>query len=249
VRNCLILGSGRSGTSMLAGMLREVGYYIGDNHIPPREGNPKGFFEDSRINRLNERLVAQHAPRTCRPVVGTRTLLRGRPRDGMWAARLSQTINAIPEKLAPRVEELMGHQPFAYKDPRFCYTLPAWRRYLPADVGFVCIFREPARTANSMVKEVGVERGLGGLTLSYRRALKVWIAMYTAVLSECHTGDWLFVHYDQVLGGHIDPITEFLGVVPRKEFSDAALRRTPDTGKLTHEAQQMYTTLLKLAQS
>ena len=50
VKNCLILGSGRSGTSMIAGILHKAGYFMGDNLYPPRSANPKGFFENWEIN-------------------------------------------------------------------------------------------------------------------------------------------------------------------------------------------------------
>jgi len=44
MKNCIILGSGRSGTSMVAGTLAKSGYFMGDNLYPARESNPKGFF-------------------------------------------------------------------------------------------------------------------------------------------------------------------------------------------------------------
>jgi len=58
MKNCIILGSGRSGTSMLAGCLAKSGYFMGDNLYPAREANPKGFFEDPEINAINEMLIA-----------------------------------------------------------------------------------------------------------------------------------------------------------------------------------------------
>jgi len=60
MKNCLILGSGRSGTSMLAGMLHQAGYYMGESFHQPRDSNPKGFFEWYRINRINEDILAAH---------------------------------------------------------------------------------------------------------------------------------------------------------------------------------------------
>jgi hypothetical protein len=45
-RNCLILGSGRSGTSLAAGILAQAGYFMGDELWPVNIGNPKGQFED-----------------------------------------------------------------------------------------------------------------------------------------------------------------------------------------------------------
>jgi Uncharacterized protein conserved in bacteria len=63
MRNCLILGSGRSGTSMVAGTLASAGYFIGDNLYPRLASNPKGFFEDPEINAINEDLLARILPK------------------------------------------------------------------------------------------------------------------------------------------------------------------------------------------
>ena len=45
MKNIFITGSGRRGTSMLAGLFSQAGYFFGDKLYPPREANPKGFFE------------------------------------------------------------------------------------------------------------------------------------------------------------------------------------------------------------
>src|SRR6185437_1628887 len=57
-RNCLILGSGRSGTSMAAGILAQTGYFMGDDLWPADIGNPKGYFEDREVNTINDELIA-----------------------------------------------------------------------------------------------------------------------------------------------------------------------------------------------
>ena len=57
-RNCLILGSGRSGTSMAAGILAKAGYFMGEEIWPANEGNPKGQFEDREVNQINDQLIA-----------------------------------------------------------------------------------------------------------------------------------------------------------------------------------------------
>ena len=44
--NCLILGAGRSGTSLTALLLQEAGYHVCTRSHPPDEGNPFGYFED-----------------------------------------------------------------------------------------------------------------------------------------------------------------------------------------------------------
>lgn len=62
--NCLILGSGRSGTSMLAGILHQAGYFMGDKLHKPELSNPKGFFEWMTINQINEQILAAYVKRS-----------------------------------------------------------------------------------------------------------------------------------------------------------------------------------------
>src|ERR1043165_10164717 len=62
MKNCLILGSGRSGTSMAAGSLAKAGYFMGENLIAARKSNPKGFFEDVEVNMINEELLGYVVP-------------------------------------------------------------------------------------------------------------------------------------------------------------------------------------------
>src|ERR1700726_1587163 len=62
MRNCIILGCGRSGTSLASGLLAGSGYFMGDHLYPPSEGNPKGYFEDQDVNAINEDLLEPVIP-------------------------------------------------------------------------------------------------------------------------------------------------------------------------------------------
>lgn len=58
----VILGMHRSGTSALAGMLHSNGIVMGrekDFYPPPMKENPKGFYENVRFRRLNDKLLAE----------------------------------------------------------------------------------------------------------------------------------------------------------------------------------------------
>ena len=162
MRNCLVLGSGRSGTSLLAGSLARAGYHVGHDLIPARDANPTGFFEDREVNDLNEVLLAQVTP--ARPpgapppetdddaLWGANTLWGWR-----WLAPVPLgTVIPRPPGIDERMAAALADRPFALKDPRFCVTLDAWRPALPADTAFLCVFREPARTARSIVR-IGAE--------------------------------------------------------------------------------------------
>ena len=57
-----VLGCGRSGTSLVAGLFRNAGFHMGDNLYRPRPSNPKGFFEDVAVNGLNDDLIGRLLP-------------------------------------------------------------------------------------------------------------------------------------------------------------------------------------------
>lgn len=255
MRNVLVLGSGRSGTSLLTGALARAGYYVGADLIPASDANPTGFFEDREVNAINESLLLQVTP--TRPpgaplpdsdddsLWGPNTLWGWR-----WLAPVSLgTPIPLPDLLRPRVEAALAEQPFALKDPRFCVTLDAWRPLLPDDTAFLCVFREPARTARSIVKMGATGVYLHGYQLSFPEAVDLWTLTYRHVLAARRDPErWRFVHFDQLLDGSARaPITDLLGVTPDLGLADARLRRSPAEGDVGPEAEAVYRTLCDLA--
>jgi hypothetical protein len=248
MRNCVILGSGRSGTSMLAGMLHSTGYYMGDQLLPASSSNPKGYFEDRALNDINEDLLAQVVP--TKPPGRRRRLYPWRLSYGhLWLAVLdtSSTVRVTPD-IEARMRILFYQRPFCFKDPRFCYTLDAWRPLLGETV-FLCVFREPGRTATSMITDSREQTYLHDLRLTRRRALRVWTSMYQHVL-ERHSkqGQWLFVHYDQILDG--TAISRLAGTLETQidgSFVDATLKRSRDSNSLPQHTSAIYKRLCTLA--
>jgi hypothetical protein len=236
-RNCLILGSGRSGTSLLAGILGQAGYYMGEHLIPPDEGNPRGYFEDDEVNAINEGLLEPVTPARFRSGQGWRWL----------AAVPVGTPVPCPPGLARRIAAQTARSPFCLKDPRFCYTLPAWRPFLPDPV-FLCAFREPARTAHSMLKECRAADYLAGFRLDFAGALEVWTLMYRHILEvHRHAGTWLFFHYDQLLSGAAFARLEaVLGVRADRQFPDPKLKRSRTPGDVG-AAREVYAQLCQLS--
>jgi hypothetical protein len=237
-RNCLILGSGRSGTSMLAGSLRLADYYMGAHLIPADESNPKGYFEDDEINAINEALLAPLTPDLSQPSYGWR-----------WLASVPVgTGIACPLDIAGRIKAQTARSPFCFKDPRFCYTLPAWRPYV-SDTVFLCVFREPDRTAQSILKECREADYLHGLPMDFNGAVAVWTLMYRHILEvHRHVGEWLFFHYDQLFTeAALCRLEAALRVKTDRRFPDAKLKRTPAVGIVGAEAAQVYEKLTELA--
>ena len=237
-RSVLVLGSGRSGTSMLAGTLARSGWYAGEDPYPGRDSNPKGFFETREINGLNEHLLAGVQPRE--------SDLRAWQR---WLAEVELDPRFdVPADLRERMRRLAERRPFVFKDPRFCYTLPAWRESL-GDFGRLCIFREPLRTAASILKECRSQEYLAGLAMDEARALRVWTRMYEHVLERhADEGDWLFLHCDQVLTeAGLDRLEAFLGAPVARDFPDAALQRERTEEPAAGRTQEVYERLCELS--
>jgi len=234
---------------MVAGTLRNTGYFMGDNILVPKRGNPKGFFEDHEINCINEQLLSQVTPNQPRGWLSR--FFRSRHCGGSrWLAEIPPTLKipSIPH-LAQRMAEQTSRRPFCFKDPRFSYTLPIWRPFL-ADSVFVCVFREPERTAYSIVKECREAPYLRKrFSMSFNRAVRVWELIYQHILDiHRYEGEWLFIHYDQMLhGSGIKRLEAFLGVQADGDFVESDLKRSPSTTRVGARARRIYADLCKLA--
>jgi hypothetical protein len=248
MRNCIILGAGRSGTSMLAGVMHGSGYFMGDTLLEATPANPKGYFESQEINSLNDELIASVVP--VRPRKPRAYLYPWRLPSGLlWLADVDVEVElrASPEQLT-HIRRLVANEPFCFKDPRFCYTLGAWRPALD-DATFMCVFREPGRTASSMKQNVR-EEPYRGYYLSRARALRVWTSMYEHILRQSSQDErWLFVHYDQILDGSAIPrIENAVATQVGTGFIDHTLKRShDDSSNLPQRTTQVYERLCELA--
>lgn len=248
MKNCMILGSGRSGTSMATGALAQAGYFMGNQLIPMRNGNPKGFFEDAEVNKINEEILAEILPR--RPRFLGRWLYLDRPLFGQrWLARVPLNCKIQAEAdIRERIKSFLQHQPFCIKDPRLSYTLPAWKPYLENTV-FICVFRDPVSTVKSILKEVRFEPHLHHFKISSQQALEIWLLMYEHILY-CHSleGDWLFIHYDQLLSKDgLQRMAEFAEASADFSFPDRDLHRSKSSEPIPKVAENIYEKLCTLA--
>lgn len=242
MRDCVVMGCGRSGTSMTAGVLASVGYNIGQRLIPADDANPRGYFEDIDVNAVNDELITPHVATDD----GHGTLRRPLDDTERWLAALPLDLHITPTpgQQARMTATLRGGPPRCRKDPQFCYTWPAWRPLLPDPV-LVCVFREPGRTAQSLSRHVGHQ----GLGFGFTEGMRLWIASYRHILDRHrHHGQWVFCHYQQVLDGSALPrLEQALGTRLPRDVAEPELRRSPRTQEVPPAAMAMYEQLCALA--
>jgi len=254
MKNCLILGSGRSGTSMLGGVLHEAGYYMGEGLYPGHPSNPKGFFESGDINDLNEMILAPHNKHVL-PALVYKFLHLTRPNPlsrQQWLSSIPPNISVsyCSAEIQKKIKIMLSKTPYCYKDPRFSYTLPVWQRFIDDETQFICIFRAPDITINSILKECSNRTYLRNLYITRKYALKMWINIYSHIL--IHNNDnmntILFVHYNQILDGSaLNKLSDLLEVRLSGNFPDPNLKRTVADNSSHPGCLRIYKQLCALA--
>jgi hypothetical protein len=147
----LVAGSGRSGTSVLSGILQRLGYTVPRPEVQADESNPKGFAESRWVVDFHARLLRKARVETA----------DGRPTAWTDAARVAndRVADELRTFLAEQLAE-NGH--VIIKDPRIVWFLPLWRR-VAGDLGvppaFVTMLRHPAAVIDSKSRYYGSWRG------------------------------------------------------------------------------------------
>lgn len=112
----IITGTGRSGTSLVAKVLYDVGYNVGaedyDTTEPPYAG-----MEAADVNRVNMAIIED-------------LLARGEPFPS------AETASELAEEYADVMHEIEAGFP---KDPRFARTVRVWHRIKSINFALVCV--------------------------------------------------------------------------------------------------------------
>ena len=117
------------------------------------------------------------------------------------------------------------------------------------NVVFVCVFRDVASTAASIMKECTEAPYLRDLTMTFPVAIEVWTLMYQHVLRvHRNDGEWVFVHFNQILSGEgIVRLEKHLQVQGDNTFPDRSLRRSSSTTPIPEATVQIYEELCEAA--
>ena len=262
MKNLIVLGSGRSGTSAVAGLFRnEPGVFYGYDILEPSGGNQTGYYECEVVNTINNILLRQltgvslldHLPQW--PARLFERFLPWTHRDvrSLWLARpRRQPTRELSYDIAHLIGRMSRHQPFCFKDPRFGFTLPLWQPYLPPDVRYLVVFRDPADAIASILRDAKESYDDRPLAVTEQWAVEHWKLIYQCILSQrrVEESQWMFLNFNDVLTEECQAaLTVFVGAKPDTEQLEPARigRHRARAGNEGDDCRTLYDELCNLA--
>ena len=167
-----IAGMHRSGTSMVASLLRQAGLYLGrdEEMLPPAADNPGGFWEHAEFVALNDEVLHRAG--------------------AAWDSPPDQTTFDSARDLLSRARALIarfdGHERWGWKDPRTSLTLPFWQPLLP-HIRVVIVLRNPLEVGHSLAARNRVSVAFG---------LRLWRRYHEHLLTSAKSDARIVTHLD-----------------------------------------------------
>lgn len=198
----LICGMHRSGTSMVANILRDCGVFLGayEQLLGPTEDNPEGYGEAIELVQFNDRLLALFGGGWANPI----SLPLG------WEVHPDIRIY-LEEAFELSQRYSRENQLWGWKDPRLSLLLPFWKKIYPEMKVVICL-RNPIEVAISLNRRVVGE--MFHSMLDFRTGLSVnekYLNELNAYVA--HHADVILVHYENWFENpqkELDRLSKFL---------------------------------------
>lgn len=221
-RPVCVLGVVRSGTSLTARVLNTLGLDLGpeDTMVPAGEINPRGFWEQLEVNKLNSDVLAALGGTAWRPP----------PRPPGW--ELADDMADLRARIAELVERYFGQsERWGLKGSSL--TLPIWRAVV-GELDYVVCVRNPLE----VVASVDAVASAGEPLTQGHTELALWLHYTCEALRLTTGGRRIFVFYEEWIDRPervVDRLGRFLhgvdwasgGADARRAFAewDPSLRR------------------------
>ncbi len=204
-KTIVVLGSHRSGSSLLAGILQKLGIDMGRNLIGKAYDNPSGHFEDISFTKLNERILSSAGGRWNSP-----------PPRAKIEEQKTKFSDSIKKLVSRKNQQLL----FGWKDPRTSLLISLYEPYLENPYYVVCD-RNLEEILNSLARREGrPKREIKKYVLRYLRDIDEFV-------SKQPKKKVLRIKYDNLVKnpkGNVDLIIRFLSLKPSKRRYNDALR-------------------------
>ncbi|MGH3358230.1 MAG: sulfotransferase family protein [Nocardioidaceae bacterium] len=180
-----VAGSGRSGTSTMAGILRQLGLHVPQPEVVPDETNPRGFAEPQWLVDFHDELLRRSNVQVS----------DARPRAWFEAGRPT-TREGVRQRATDWLEEQFAeHDELVLKDPRLAWFLGLWRVAAiraGATPCFATMLRPPPEVVGSKQKYYNGR-------LSNAHGAAAWVNMMLHTERATRGSDRVFVRYHDLL--------------------------------------------------
>lgn len=144
-RLVLVTGSGRSGTSTVAGALQRLGLYVPQPEVPADETNPRGFYESQWVVDLHKELLDRVPARTNDARPAAANLVRKATAGGDVQRRVTDWLGDQLAAVGPGAQLVV-------KDPRTLWFVHLWSRAAAdhgVELSFLTMLRHPVEVSRS----------------------------------------------------------------------------------------------------
>jgi hypothetical protein len=207
-RVTFVVGSGRSGTSTMAGALQALGMHVPRPEVRADETNPKGFAESKWVVDLHTELLQRSHVQVsdARPAAWYETgkasasgITRARLTD--WLGPQFQPARVVDGVEVPAVEELV------VKDPRLAWFLGLWKSAAlrcDAQASYVTMLRHVTEVVGS--KKRYYAPGQTSSAFSEVQRTAAWVNMMLHTERATRGATRAFVRYDDLLTDWTIPV-------------------------------------------
>ena len=203
-RVVFVVGSGRSGTSTMAGALQALGMHVPPPEVRADETNPKGFAESKWVVDLHHELLQR-----CHVQVSD-------ARPSAWyetgkASASGITRARLTDWLGPQFKPAVGEEPaideLVIKDPRLAWFLGLWKSAAlrtDAQPSYVTMLRHVTEVVGS--KQRYYAPGQTGSAFSEVQRTAAWVNMMLHTERATREGARAFIRYDDLLTDWTVPV-------------------------------------------
>ena len=191
-RLILVVGVGRSGTSLLSGMLGQLGFHIPQPEVKADDTNPRGFGEPRWVVDFHTRLLRERRV----------TVNDARPAAWQSTGAAATDVTVYGELSRWLGAQLREADELVVKDPRTVWFLDLWTRSAAEHgiaTSFVTMLRHPAEIVASASKSYGP-----GLTAAGRAS--AWLNVMLQTEHVTRGAPRAFVGYEDLLADWVPEI-------------------------------------------
>jgi len=203
-RVVFVVGSGRSGTSTMAGALKALGAHVPQPEVRADDTNPRGFAETQWVVDFHHELLQRHHVQVsdARPSAWYETSKAST--SGITRARLT-------EWLEPHFRAAVGDEPavdeLVVKDPRLAWFVGLWKAAAlrcDAQASYVTMLRPVTEVVGSKARYYSQATQ----DFSHVQRTAAWVNMMLHTERATRGSTRAFVHYDDLLSDWTVPVFE-----------------------------------------